>query len=177
LGLWWNIFTEFPTAFWRFRKLSMSFYEMNYYTSSVPPDITIVSSLILLMNRDSLLLQIVNTPCIIPKNNCLKHRNIQFKIKNDVENCIEYIGIYLTRSLPKRRTLNSEYDLDTIRILAIWIREQVDGRLIVLHANDTRLHVSQKPYTFCAENDLPLVTQPLDLPDLTSSDFSPFAYI
>jgi histone-lysine N-methyltransferase SETMAR len=87
------------------------------------------------------------------------------------------LGFHLLDALPKGRTFNAEYHRDNILMELIPLRPQVDGRKLVIHADNTRPHVAQKCRAFCTENRLQLAVHPPYSPDLARSDFFLFGHV
>jgi hypothetical protein len=80
-------------------------------------------------------------------------------------------------ALPKVRTFNAKYYRDNIFAALTQLQPEDDGRKLVLHADNARVHTAQKCRTFCEENGLRLAPHPPDSPDLAPSDFVLFGYV
>jgi hypothetical protein len=87
------------------------------------------------------------------------------------------LGFHVLDSLPKSRMFNTEYYRDNILTTLLPLRPQVDGRRLMIHAENARPHTAQKCRTCCAENGLRLASHPPYSPDLAPCDFSLFGYV
>jgi transposase len=79
---------------------------------------------------------------------------------------MESIGISLILALHKGRTFNAECYCDNILALLAQLPPEDDGRKLVVHADNAKVHTAQKYRTFCEENGLPLAPHPPYSPDL-----------
>jgi transposase len=87
------------------------------------------------------------------------------------------LGFRLLDALPQGNTFNAEYYRVTILRELPPLHPQVDGRRLVIHADNARPHIARKCRVFCEGNRLRLVVhQPCSL-DLIPFDFFLFAYI
>jgi transposase len=87
------------------------------------------------------------------------------------------LGFPLTVALPNGRTFNAEYYRDNIRAALTQFQPEDNGRKLVVHADNARVHTAQKCRTFCEENRLRPAAHPPYLPDLAPSDFLLFGYV
>jgi transposase len=78
---------------------------------------------------------------------------------------------------PKGCTFNAEYCRDNILAALTQLQPEDDGRKLVIHADNTKIHTAQKIQTFCEENGLGLAPRPPCSPDLAPSDFFLFGYV
>jgi hypothetical protein len=86
------------------------------------------------------------------------------------------LGFHVLNSLPKGRTCNAEDYRDNILTALLPLRPLVDGRRLMIHADNARPHTSQKCRTVCAENGLRLASHLPYSPDLAPWDFFLFGY-
>jgi hypothetical protein len=87
------------------------------------------------------------------------------------------LGFLLIVALPKWRTFNAEYYRDNILAALTQLQPENDGRKLVVHANNARVHIAQKCWTFCEENGLWPPPHPPYSPDLAPFDFFLFGYV
>jgi histone-lysine N-methyltransferase SETMAR len=87
------------------------------------------------------------------------------------------LGFPLIVALPKGRTFNAEYYRNNILAALTQLQPEDDGRKLVAHADNARVHTAQKYRTFCEENGLRLVPHPPYSPDLAPSGFFLFGYV
>jgi histone-lysine N-methyltransferase SETMAR len=81
------------------------------------------------------------------------------------------LGFHLLEALPKSNTFNTAYYRDNVLTELIPLRPQVDGRRLVIHADNARPQTTRKYRAFCEENCPRLAVHPLYSPDLAPSDF------
>jgi histone-lysine N-methyltransferase SETMAR len=81
------------------------------------------------------------------------------------------LGFHLPDALPKSNTFQVEYWRVNISTELLSLRQEVDGRRFVIHADNARSHTARKDSAFREENRLRLAVHPLYSPDLVPSDF------
>jgi histone-lysine N-methyltransferase SETMAR len=87
------------------------------------------------------------------------------------------LGFYLLDALPKGNTFNTEYYRVNFPTECLPHRSQINGRRLVIHADNARPHTARKCQVFCEENRIRLTVHPLYSPDLAPSDFFLFGHI
>jgi transposase len=87
------------------------------------------------------------------------------------------LGFHLIKALPKGMSFNAEYYRDNILTELLPLQPQADGRRLVLHADNARVHTARKCQAFCTDNRLwPAILPPYS-PDLTPSNFFLFGHL
>jgi transposase len=87
------------------------------------------------------------------------------------------LEFHLLDALPKDNTFNAEYYRVNILTELLPLRPQVDGRRLVIHADNARPHTARKCRAFCEENRLRFAVHPPDSSDLAPSNFLLFGHI
>jgi transposase len=89
------------------------------------------------------------------------------------------LRFHLLDVLPKGNgnTFDAEYSSFDILTERLQLRSQVDGRRLVIHADNARLHTAHKCRDFCKENWLRFAIHSSYSPDLAPSDFFLFQHI
>jgi histone-lysine N-methyltransferase SETMAR len=87
------------------------------------------------------------------------------------------LGFHWLEALPKANTFNAEYYRVNIFTELLPFRPQIDGRRLVIHADNAKSHTTRKCRAFCQENRLRLAVHPPYSPDLAPSDFFLFGHI
>jgi transposase len=87
------------------------------------------------------------------------------------------LGFPLIVALPKGGTLNAECYRDSILAALTQLHREDDGRKLVVHADNARVHTAQKWRNLCEENGLRLTSHPSYSPDLALSHFFLFGYV
>jgi histone-lysine N-methyltransferase SETMAR len=87
------------------------------------------------------------------------------------------LGLHLLDALPKSNKFDTEYYSVNILTEPLPFHPQVDGRRLVIHADNAKPHAARECRTFCAKNRLCLAVHPLYSPDLAPSDFFLFGHI
>jgi hypothetical protein len=83
----------------------------------------------------------------------LKWRGIRSKTGNSWLSLHEFIGICLDRGILKGRIFNAEYYRDHILTALTQFHPGDDGRKLVVHADNARVHTAQKHRTFVKKMD------------------------
>jgi hypothetical protein len=81
------------------------------------------------------------------------------------------LRFHLLDTLPKDNIFDVEYYCVNILTELLPLRSQVDGRRLVIHADNARPHITRKYRAFCEENRLRLAVHSPYSPDLARSDF------
>jgi hypothetical protein len=87
------------------------------------------------------------------------------------------LGFHLLDTLPKGNAFNAEYYRGNILIEILSLGLHIDGRRLVIHANNARPHTARKCGPFFEENRLCLAVHPPYSPDFALSDFFLFGHI
>jgi transposase len=87
------------------------------------------------------------------------------------------LGFHLLDALPKGNTFNAEYDRSNILTERLPVRPSVDGKRLVIHADNARPRTARKWRAFYEENRLRLAIHPPPSLDLAPSDFFLFGHI
>jgi histone-lysine N-methyltransferase SETMAR len=86
------------------------------------------------------------------------------------------LGFQLFDALPKVSTFNAEYYHVNILTELLPLRPQVNGRRLVIHADNARCRTARKRQAFCEGNRLRLDVHPPYSADLAPSDFFLFGH-
>jgi hypothetical protein len=81
------------------------------------------------------------------------------------------LGFHLIKALSKGMSFNAEYYRDNIVTELLPTLPQADGRRLVLHADNARVHTARKCQACCTEIRLGSAAHPPYSPDLALSDF------
>jgi hypothetical protein len=84
---------------------------------------------------------------------------------------------HLLDALPKGTTFNAGYYRVNIFTELLPLRPQVDGKRLVIHADNARPHTSRKYRAFSQENRPHIIVHPSYSFDLSPSDFFLFGHI
>jgi hypothetical protein len=87
------------------------------------------------------------------------------------------LEFHLLNTLPKGNMFNAECYRADILTDFLPLRPQIDGRRLVIHADNARPHTARQCRTFCEENRLRLAVHPPHSLDLAPSDFFPVGHI
>jgi hypothetical protein len=87
------------------------------------------------------------------------------------------LGFPLIVALLQGCTFNAEYCRDNILTVLTQLQSEDDGRKLVVHADNARVHIAQKCRTSCEDNGRRLTSHPPCSPDLAPSDFFLFDYV
>jgi histone-lysine N-methyltransferase SETMAR len=87
------------------------------------------------------------------------------------------LGFHLLDALPKGNTFNVKYYLVNLLTEFLPLHPEVDGRRLVIHADNKRPHIARKYRVFCKENLVRLAVYPAYSPNLAPSDFFLFGHI
>jgi transposase len=87
------------------------------------------------------------------------------------------VRFHFLDALPKGSIFNARHYRVNILTDLLQLHWQVDGRRLVIHADDPRPHTARKYGAFCQENRFRLAIHPPYSSDLTPSDFFLFGHI
>jgi transposase len=87
------------------------------------------------------------------------------------------VGFHLLDALPKGNTFNAKYYRVNILTELLPLRPQVDGRRLVISADNARQHTARKCRAFCEENRFRPAVHPPYSPDLAQPAFFLFRHI
>jgi transposase len=87
------------------------------------------------------------------------------------------LGFHFLDPLPKGNTFDTEYYRVDILTEFLPFRPHVDGRRLIIHADNARPQTTRKFRAFCEENRLRLAVRSPYSPDLAPSDFLLFGHI
>jgi hypothetical protein len=87
------------------------------------------------------------------------------------------LGFPLIVAFPNGRTFNAEDYRHNILVALTQFQPEDDGRKLVVHTDNARVHTAQKCRTFCEENRLRLAPHPPYSSDLAPSDFFLLGYV
>jgi hypothetical protein len=87
------------------------------------------------------------------------------------------LGFPLITAFPKGHTFNAEYYREDIFAALTQLQPEDDGRKLVVHADNARVHTAQKCRTVCEAKGPRLASYPPYSPDLALSDFLMFGYV
>jgi transposase len=87
------------------------------------------------------------------------------------------LGFHLLDAFPKDNTFNIGYYRVNVLTELLPLRPQVDGRKLVIHADNARSHTTGKCRAFCEANRLRFAIRPPYSHDLAPSDFFLFGHL
>jgi hypothetical protein len=84
---------------------------------------------------------------------------------------------HLVDGFPKGQKFNASYYVDNILQHLLESRSTGPGSGLIIHADNARLHTTQRTLKFCRENRLEIVPHPPYSPNLAPSDFFLFGHV